>query len=199
MDPKFADRMSDLSAITDDILEERWTTLTEIANAATQHNQARLVLIACGAGLSREGDSWFWQPFREHEKTLPVDDGAELFTRFAECATRDLISDGQHVLPAMLLRLACNAGLKPFSQDLVDTSVARLRESSVALPRFLAPARVLDHGDQEAPRRGCCGFRHRRDPSRNSRLGCSGSADRSGRTGRSTDRLGRGGRQTIQQ
>ena len=140
MDPKFADRMSDLSAITDEILEQRWTTLMGIAKAATKHNQARLVLIACGAGLNREGDSWLWEPFREHEKTLPVDDGAELFTRLAECATRYLISDGGHVLPAMLLRLACNTGCQPFSQDLVDASVARLKESSVALPRFSVPA-----------------------------------------------------------
>jgi hypothetical protein len=140
MDPKFADRMSDLSEISDETLEQRWSTLTTIVGAATKHHQARLVMIACGEPLDRDSDTWFWEPFRENEKTIPVDDGAALFTRFAECAVRYLIEVEENDLPAMLLRLAVNTGRKPFHQDLVDAGVARLEETDVTIPKFSAPA-----------------------------------------------------------
>jgi hypothetical protein len=139
MDQKFADRMSDLADLTDEVLEQRWATLTQVANTADQHRQARFVLIACGSGLDRDADEWFWKPFREHERTLPVADGAELFTRFAECAARYLIEEERWLIPALLVRLAWNAGMQPFHQDLVDASVELLKEERLLLPEFSLP------------------------------------------------------------
>jgi hypothetical protein len=142
MDPKFADRMTDLGAINDDILQQRWDTLTGVAAETGQHEQARLVLVACGARLDREADAWFWEPFREKEMTIPVDDGAELFTRFAECASRYLITEKRWLLPAMFVRLAQEAGFVPSHQDLVDTAVWLLLDEPSGPPEFIAPTGV---------------------------------------------------------
>lgn len=140
MDPKFADRMNDLSEITDEVLDRRWDTLVEVVDAADQHQQARMVLIACGAALERDEDAWLWEPFREHEKRIPVDEGGELFRRLAECGARYMIDEKNLVLPAMCVRLAGLAGFSPFHQDLVDAAVDRLKERPSTFPPVTAPA-----------------------------------------------------------
>jgi hypothetical protein len=140
MDPRFADRMSDLAQLTDDVLDQRWATLVSVADEADRHQQARIVLLACGAELERTQDSWLWEPFREHEKTIPVDDGGELFTRIAECATRHMIEENRWQLPAMCVRLADMAGMSPFHQDLVDAAHRLLLDSPLVPPSGNPPA-----------------------------------------------------------
>lgn len=135
MDDRFADRMAELSEISDALLEQRWSTVEQIAADIDEDTKVRLVLIACGVALDRDADEWFWRPFRENEPTFRIDDGTELHIRLAEAATRYLIVDHQDFVTAMLVRLAMNAGHDPRTQDLVEVAAARLLETEVAIPK----------------------------------------------------------------
>jgi hypothetical protein len=138
MDPRFADRMNELSEISPELLAQRWAAVVQIVAAAGPHEKARLVLLACRDVLDRDSDRWFWEPFRTFEMTFPVENGVELHSRLADACARELIAKGSH-LTAMLVVLARNCGRTPVSADLIGASIERLHEAPVTVQSFSAP------------------------------------------------------------
>ncbi|MGZ4314206.1 MAG: hypothetical protein ACXVRS_00085 [Gaiellaceae bacterium] len=138
MDDRFADRMNELSEINAELLAQRWEAVEAVAAAAGRHEQAKLVLLSCRAVLDRDGDAWFWEPFREREPTFPVDNGVELHSRLAEACARNIIEGGGYLV-AMLVKLAVISGLQPVSDDLDVAASEQLEELSVTVPSSPLP------------------------------------------------------------
>jgi hypothetical protein len=134
MDEKFADRLQELGDLSQEVLDQRWVTVVNVANGADELTKVRLVLIACGSEVDRDADEWFWQPFREHEHTFKIEDGGELHTRLAHAAARYLVRDESDDWTAIAVRLAYNAGYKPQHQDLIDEAVECLRAQDASVP-----------------------------------------------------------------
>lgn len=148
MDDKFADRMAELGDISSGMLTSRWEVVVGIANVASAHQKARLVLMACRDVLDRDADEWFWRPFRDQDDTFRVDDAVETHARLAEAVTGRLIGLGDDLTP-MLVQLAVLAGHSPVHDELIAKSEAALEESSAEIPEFEPPKSYWSKANQD--------------------------------------------------